>query len=102
MFWLLGDSLHTSLQALGIDHQDDDGPFTLEKGMEQLKDMSRSLRRSSGSNDRDPAGIMMQLKDFAKVSTHVHVEERLVSPFFALVERVALLFKLLHNPKDSS
>ena len=58
------------LQALGIDHQDDE-PFTLDKGMEQLKGMSRSLRRSSGSNDRDPAGIMMQLKDFAKVSAWV-------------------------------
>ena len=41
-------------------------PFTLDKGMKQLNNASLSLRRGSGS-----AGIMMQLKDFAKVRTGI-------------------------------
>ena len=56
------------LQAPGMDQ---DEPFALDKGMEQL----RSLRR--GSKNHDPAGIMTQIKGFAKVSTQVHVEETL-------------------------
>ena len=50
------------LQALRIDQ---DEPFTIDKGMDQLNGMARSLRR--GLNDGDHAGMMMQIKDFAKV-----------------------------------
>ena len=71
------------LQALGINQ---DEPFTLDKGMKQL----RSLRR--GSKKQDPAGIMMQIKDFAKVCASCGCH----SLFFALIERVDLSLVLMY------
>ena len=80
---LVGDSLHTLLQALGMDQ---DEPFTLDKGMQQL----RSLRH--GSKTQDPAGIMMQVKGFAKVSTQVHINSGCTSSF--CVRLTLILFQL--------
>ncbi len=47
-----------SLKAIGFDQNE---PFTLDKEMEQLQSLHR------GSSNQDPAGIMGQVKGFAKV-----------------------------------